>query len=133
MRHYSAFFEARLVIHAEQSRYSKSKVARLLEGAGIKKSNMPHGIILPTSFITTYPCHIIKAFFNLKIENTGLLFHFLLLNVWIFHIVCLTVSKVSNGMVYPYVPTAMQGQHDGHMPVHTVTYGGFSKGVWKLP
>jgi hypothetical protein len=51
MPHSSAFFEARLVIRAEQSRYSKSKVARFLEGAGIKKSNMPHGIILPTSFI----------------------------------------------------------------------------------
>jgi hypothetical protein len=38
----------------EKSRYSKSKVARLLEGTGIKKSNIPPGSTIPTSFILGY-------------------------------------------------------------------------------
>jgi hypothetical protein len=37
----------------DQSRYSKSIVTRYLEDAGVKKSNLPHGIILPMSIILT--------------------------------------------------------------------------------
>jgi hypothetical protein len=37
----------------DQSRYAKSIVTRFLEPAGVKKSNISHGSILPASFILT--------------------------------------------------------------------------------
>jgi hypothetical protein len=47
----------------DQSRYTKSLVTILFEAADIKKSNMPHGNILATSFINTY-----KAFTTMPEE-----------------------------------------------------------------